>query len=275
MKRRMILKKYVWLLIGLIAILSITACGTEPAETPTTPETVPETTAATEPVTEPTTAATEPTTAPTEPPVVLHSGLREDGSFDEGTWFIGDSMTCILVNNYLRPNELLGDANYTGKYGAHITAFFGETIMDPSFGYKCVFRPEHERMHYYEVAEALGEQATAIYMMWGTNFTWNAYADAYIEIVDFLLETCPNATIHLELIPWGYEKMVEYETVNGWIREAYDHYQQIGEERVFLIDTFTAIGKNHDSGFIHLNDQGNENWYNAIVEHAKTNNLVQ
>jgi len=50
---------------------------------------------------------------------------------------------------------------------------------------------------------------------------------------------------------------------------------QLGEERVLLIDTFTAIGKNHDSGCIHLNNQGNENWYNAIVEHAKTNDLIQ
>lgn len=276
----MFMERKVRLMITVLVIcllLSLTACAsaaapeeTAPAQTtaPTETETVPETT-------EETQCPTEATTTPTEPPVVLHSGLREDGSFDEGTWFIGDSMTCILVSNYLKPHGLLGDANYTGKYGAHITAFFGETIMDPNFGYKCVFRPEHERMHYYEVAEALGEQATAIYMMWGTNFTWNAYADAYIEIVDFLLETCPNATIHLELIPWGYEEMIEFETVNEWIREAYDHYRQLGEERVLLIDTFTAIGKNHDSGFIHLNEQGNENWYNAIVEHAKTNNLIQ
>ena len=211
---------------------------------------------------------------PTEPPPPpQHSGLREDGSFDEGTWFIGDSMTCILINDYLRPNNLLGDANYTAKYGAHITAFFGETIMDPYFGYKCVFRPEHTGMHYYEVAEALGEQATAIYMMWGTNYTWNAYEDAYIEIVDYLLETCPNATVYMQTIPYGAEGFVWYKTVNTWINEAYAHYQEIEEERVQLIDTYTAIGINHQQGYIHLNYKGNENWYNAIVAYAEEHGI--
>ena len=91
--------------------------------------------------------------------------------------------------------------------------------------------------------------------------------------MDFLLETCPNATIHLQLIPWGYEKYVMFDTVNEWIWEAYAHYQRQGEERVFLIDTFHAIGRNHDSGFIHLNEQGNENWYNAIVAYAEEHGI--
>jgi len=263
-------------LLVLFLLAGLAGCAKEAPEAPSTEATTAPTT---EPATEATTApTTEPATEPvetTEPKAPQHSGLREDGSFDAGTWFIGDSMTCILINNYLRPNNLLGDANYSAKYGEHITAFFGESVMNPSYGYKCVFRPEHEMMHYYEVAEDLGEQVTAIYMMWGTNYTWNAYADAYIEIVDYLLVTCPNATIHLQLIPWGSEGIVMYEIVNGWIQEAYDHYQQLGEERVFLIDTFQAIGENTDEGHIHLDNQGNENWYNAIVEHARINGLVQ
>ena len=272
------MKRYICLFLSLLMALSLFGCVKEVPE-----ETVPTTEAATAPTTEyteevTTEPSTEPVTEPvptTEPVVRQHSGLREDGTFDEGTWFIGDSMTCILVNQYLTPKGLIGDAYYTAKYGEHITAFFGDTVMDPYFDYRIAFRPEHEMMHYYEVAEDLGEQVTAVYMMWGTNFTWNAYADAYIEIVDYLLVTCPNATIHLQLIPWGYDKYVKYETVNGWINEAYAHYQEIGEERVFLIDTFTAIGRNHDSGFIHLSEQGNENWYNAIVEHARVNDLAQ
>ena len=270
------MKKLSCFLLSMVLVLSLLGCvremplETEPIEPTTAPTT--ETTESTTETTEPTTEATEP---PTEPQVFYHSGLREDGSFDEGTWFIGDSMTCILVRNYLMPNGLIGDANYSAKYGEHITAFFGETVMDPYFGYKIAYRPEHEWMHYYEIAEDLGERATAIYMMWGTNFTWNAYADAYIEIVDYLLETCPNATIHLQLIPYGYKEYVKFDIVNEWIWQAYAHYSRMGEERVFLIDTYHAIGRNHDSGVIHLNDQGNENWYNAIVRHAEINGLVQ
>lgn len=69
--------------------------------------------------------------------------------------------------------------------------------------------------------------------------------------------------------------MIKYDQVNGWIREAYAHYQQMGEERVMVIDTFSAIGRNTDQRYIHLNYQGNENWYHAIVAHAEENNLVQ
>ena len=50
---------------------------------------------------------------------------------------------------------------------------------------------------------------------------------------------------------------------------------ELGQERVQLIDTFTAIGINHDEGWIHLNSQGNENWYNAIVDYAKANNIPE
>ena len=254
----------------LLLMLCLVLCGCggeEPAPTTQAPTIIPTTEAVTEPV-------TEATTIPTDPPVVYHSGLRADGSFDEGTWFIGDSMTCILITDYLMPNNLIGDANYTAKYGSQITAFADVAMRTGSYN-PCVFNPEFEGMTYKEVGDRIGEEVTSIYLMWGTNFTWNAYADAYIEIVDYLLVTCPNATIHLQLIPIGAEEFVKYDTVNGWINEAYAHYQELGEERVFLIDTFTAIGRNHDSGYIHLNDQGNENWYNAIVEHARTNGLVQ
>lgn len=261
----------------LISILVLTAGCNQTAEAETSPSAD---TSVTRPTEDPAPVYTNPPTdapteEPTQAPSMQHSGLKEDGSFDEGTWFMGDSMTCILVTDYLKPNALIGEAVYTGKYGANMTAFFDDTVMSYTSSNMCVFRPEHEGLGYDDVAVLLGEKATAIYMMWGTNYLWTMDADSYIELVDFLLETCPNATIHLQLIPWGREGVIRYDLVNEWIQEAYAHYQDIGEERVFLIDTFTAIGRNHDSGDVHLNYTGNENWYNAIVEHAKANNLSQ
>ena len=252
----------------LCVILLLTGCGQSQS---------PETEATEAPTTEaPVTETTIPETEPTEPASLLHSGLREDGTFNEGALFIGDSMTCILVQDYLTPMGLIGDANYMGKYGAQITAFFGGVTMDTNVTIgKCAYRPEHEGMTYEEIAVALGEQVTAIYMMFGTNYTYNAYADMYIELVDFLLETCPNATVYLQLIPHGNEEIVRFKIVNAWIQEAYGHYVELGQERVQLIDTFTAIGINHDEGWIHLNSQGNENWYNAIVDYAKANNIPE
>ena len=211
---------------------------------------------------------------PTEAPLILHSGLRQDGTFTEGTLFIGDSMTCILVENYLKPAGLLGDANYTAKYGAQITAYFDGTVMTHKGYNDCAFRSEHENCTYEEVARQLGEKATAIYIMFGTNYTWDAYADAYIQLVDFLLETCPNATVHLQLIPDGNPYFVREDIVNPWIQEAYEHYAQLGQPRVMLIDTCTAIGLNVDNGGTHLDDKGNELWYKAICDHALVNGLT-
>ena len=250
----------------ILCLLLLTACGRSTPEEAPAPEPVPRITENTQ----------IPETEPTEPAFSLHSGLREDGTFNEGTLFIGDSMTCILVQDYLTPMGLIGDAYYMGKYGAQITSFFGGVTMDTNVTVgKCAYRPEHEGMTYEEIAVDLGDRVTAIYMMFGTNYTYNAYADMYIELVDFLLETCPDATVYLQLIPHGNEEIVRYETVNGWIREAYGHYVDQGQIRVQLIDTFTAIGVNHDEGWIHLNSTGNENWYNAIVDFAAKNGIPE
>ena len=269
------MKKLFCLLLSTLVVLSFPACAREKTED-SLPPALPVTETTVPPVTEPATfPMEEPTTVPTEPPVVFHSGLREDGSFDAGTWFIGDSLTCLLITDYLIPNGLLGDARYTAKYGSQLTAFFGSTTMEPNASLKCVYSPEFEGMEIDEAAVSLGEQATAIYLMWGTNFTPDATAMSYVEIVDYLLENCPNATVHLQTVPYGYPKMIAFETINERIRGAYDHYRQSGEDRVFLIDTFTAIGRNNDKGGIHLNNTGNENWYQAILAHAEASGLVQ
>ena len=260
------MRKYVICLL-LCAVMLVSCCGCSKLIPPrsTLP---PETTGETEPVQQP---EAEPTTEPTEPAYVYHSGLKADGSFDEGTWFIGDSMTHILTQTYLAPNGLLGEASYTAKFGAQITAFFGDVVMDSTSYGKTAYNPEFEGLGYDEVAQLLGEKVTSVYMMWGTNYTWNAYADAYIEIVDFLLETCPNATIHMQLVPWGN---VPYKVANELIQEAYNHYVELGEQRVLLIDTHTAIGQNPIDG-VHQGDIGNGRWYEAILAHAEANGLVQ
>lgn len=252
-------------------ILLLCACGQpaaqeESATTAETTFTIAETTF--------TAAAATQTTQPTEPALVLHSGLREDGSFTEGTLFVGDSMTCILVEDYLTPKGLIGDAYYTAKYGARLLAYFDGTVMSYKSYNHCAFRPEHENCTYQEVAGLLGEKLTAIYIMFGTNCNGTEYADAYIELVDYLLETCPNATIHLQLIPDGNPYLVRDDMINPWIREAYGHYVQLGQPRVMLIDTHTAIGLNVDQGGTHLDETGNENWYNAIRAHAEANGLM-
>lgn len=248
----------------------VTEPATEPATEPVTePVTEPETEPATEPSTEP---ETEPTTVPTEPEVVLHSGIREDGTFDEGTLFMGDSLTYMLVGSYLTPRKLMGDAKHAAMCGTKVTAFFSDNYRmraHKDFSSSC--SEEFKYKAFYTIAAEMGEKATAIYFMWGSNYEPNATVDHYIEIVDYLLENCPNATIHMQLVPWGN---VPYKVANELITEAYNHFVEQGEQRVLLIDTYTAIGQNPIDN-VHQGDVGNGRWYEALLAHAEANGLAQ
>ena len=249
------------------ALLFLCGCGGAPVETE--PTTVP-----TEATTVPTTEATEPPTeAPTEPPVELHSGLREDGSFDSGTLFIGDSLTYGLVHSYLKPNNLIGDARYMAVVGAPILEFFNGGTLNSSRN--CIYSHEFEGMTYSQAVESVGEEITAVYFMLGSNFSTETNAQTYIKIVDFLMEKCPNATIYLQLIPYASSTNVNGDAVYWSIMEAYGHYSMAGVSKVFIPDIKRAVGVNLTPDGVHLTYEGQENWYNALVDHAENNNIPQ
>ena len=248
----------------------VTEPETEPVSEPVTePIVETETEPATEPSIEP---ETEPVTEPAEPEVVLHSGIREDGTFDEGTLFMGDSLTYMLVGSYLTPRKLMGDAKHAAMCGTKVTAFFSDNYRmraHKDFSSSC--SEEFKYKAFYTIAKEMGEKATAIYFMWGSNYEPNATVEHYIEIVDYLLENCPNATIHMQLVPWGH---VPYKVANELIQQAYDHFVEQGEQRVLLIDTHTAFGQNPIDG-VHQGDVGNGRWYEALLAHAEANGLAQ
>lgn len=276
-------KRLLCLALALILLIGCAGCGRKRIPAPTEEETVfpeftaaPTTEAPTEETTVPTTEAlTEPTTVPTEPPLILHSGLREDGSFDEGTLFIGDSLTLLFLNHYLKTQGYLGDAKYLSQASSQLTIFMDGKTRVVCSATNTLASKEFNGMLFNEAAASLGEKATAIYIMWGTNYTPSASAESYIEIVDFLLENCPNATVHLQLISWADPNIIPVSKINQRITDAYNHYQEIGEPRVMLIDTYTAIGQNVISDGVHHNDTARANWYQAIVDHAADNELPQ
>ena len=202
---------------------------------------------------------------------MLHSGIREDGSFSAGTLFIGDSLTCTFTGSFLPENDLLGDAKITAQCGSQLTVFFGNTILTDENELITRYSEEFEGTEFDDAVAAFGSNAKAIYLMWGTNYTPDATSEDYIEIVDYLLEHCPKSTVHLQTIPHGN---VPHTEVNSRIRGAYDHYAQLGERRVMRIDTYSAIG-DHTVDGVHLGETGNTNWYNAIVDHAVSNDLVE
>ena len=53
-------------------------------------------------------------------------------------------------------------------------------------------------------------------------------------------------------------RLNRFDLANQNIRTAYEHYQQSGNPKVMLIDTYTAIGENLNVDGIHLTEQGQD-----------------
>ena len=252
--------------------------GDEPPQTlPTEPvqatEATQETTEATEPVTEATQEATEVTEGPQWGPEI-HSGLRSDGTFNSGTLFIGDSLTYGLVNEYLDRYGFLGEARYMAIVGVPVGVFFNQGITLGNHG-SSLYSPEFRGMSYCDAVASVGSELTAIYIMLGTNYTHDTTQERYMEIVDYLLETCPNATIHLQLIPYTTNSLVQFENVNEHIRATCRYYQDQGIQRVMCIDTHTAINMYLVGDGVHLSGEGKDAWYMALVSHSINNQLPE
>ena len=203
----------------------------------------------------------------------LHSGILPDGTFTSGTLFVGDSLTYGLVLKYLQPNHLLGEARFiTVPSAATAFYFYGRPLDDTQYPYPG-YSQEFYNMRMFEAVEAAGEEVTAIYFMMGTNQTESSSLEIYISIVEHMLQSCPNATVFLELVPFDDSPKVSYEQATQWILEAYDYFQQQGITRVQLIDTQSAIGYNLIHDGIHLSEEGQVLWYQALVAYAAQHGL--
>lgn len=252
------------ILLLLCTALLLGGCAAEEAPETTSAATVAETTL---PVTVPTTEGKP------QWDDNIHSGVREDGTFTAGTLFIGDSLTYGLVKSYLQAYDLIGQARYMSVVGAPLGRFFsGQTLgSDDSSHYS----EEFYGLSYSEAVAKVGEEATAIYLMLGTNYNSDTDTEHYIEVVDYLLENCPNATVHLQKIPLCGNENVDVSGVNVSLEETLAHYQNQGVQRVMLIDTFTVIGLSQGYDGIHLNAEGMDAWYLAIVANARNNDLPE
>lgn len=259
-----------WLL--LLALL-LSGCGKQEAVSEATQPQLTEPVA----VTEPTEPETEPPTEPepTEPPVQLHSGIREDGSFDAGTIFVGDSLTYGLLTQQLKRDKLRGDCKYMAIPGGSLTIYFDGPKLITNGQVYCFFTKDFEGMYMSEAVAAVGEEATAIYFMLGTNYSDKATDQTYIDIVSHMLENCPNATVYLQLVPYATNPGVEYKEANRRVMVAYNYFVEQEEPRVRLIDTQTAIGFNLTTDGVHLTNEGYACWYQALLDYAQENDIPQ
>lgn len=266
--------------LPVLAMLWLCGCSTQTPATEQTVPTVPPPTAA--PSEAPTEAPTEtPTEMPTEAaeepaPQWLHSGLREDGSFNGSTLFIGDSLTAGLFSSCMNPDGSAGDAMVMATVGASPIAYFSGPKLEKESDFYHYYSWEFEGKLMSRGVETVGEDLTAVYFMMGTNFLDIVTEQTYINIVTHLLENCPNATIYLQLVPYSLSPKVDEEQINWRIWTAYNHFSvDLQEPRVKIIETQLAIDYNLSADGIHLSDTGYRCWYQALVDNAAANNIPQ
>ncbi|MEG1789219.1 MAG: hypothetical protein RR230_01040 [Oscillospiraceae bacterium] len=220
---------------------------------------------------------TETRGSPSPAPAPLNSaavkgGVREDGSFSEGVLFIGDSLTYGLVQNYLIPAELIGDASYIAVSGMPLTLFFSDDMrLGTAYSNEsgCVYSEPFYKLNYADSAALAGSGVSDIYFMLGSNLSEQSTEELYVEVMDYLLEVCPNAVIHLQTVPLSTSTTVNYRMANENIRAAAQHYVDCGEPRVELLDSNLIWDESClTAGGIHLISKGFELWYQLIVDTA-------
>ena len=122
---------------------------------------------------------------------------------------------------------------------------------------------------------AAGETVTAVYFMMGTNYASGVNVQLFVDIIDHILLSCPNATVYMQRVPYATSNQVDATTANKRIEEAYAQFVQREEPRVRLIDSQAAIGYNLAEDGIHLTELGQAAWYEALLAYAQENQIPQ
>ena len=189
--------------------------------------------------------------------------------------FIGDSLTYGLVDNYLKGQNLLGNAYYMAMPGATPAVYvYGPTLRSSGNTFSD-YSDRFEGMLMSEAIESVGAELSAVYFMMGTNYSKAVNVDLYIQIINHLLEHCPNATIYLQRVPYESSDKVNGAAANERIMKAYEHFAVLEEPRLMLVETDAAIGYQQTTDGIHLTEKGQKFWYEELVRYAKANNIPQ
>ena len=264
------------LTVLLLVLALLTGCGApeegdgQPAPAVETPAP----TAAPIPETQAPSASEEPPEDEKPGPVPQHSGVKPDGTLSSGTLLMGDSLTAGLVTSMF-VHGTLGEARYIGIPSYSLESFYTvpsypDSDAAAAAGQLPICSPEFFGLSFSQAAWAAGSSVDALYFMLGTNMSESVTVKTYMATLRYLLDCCPNATIFAQTIPYSRNGRSDYEGVNAIINESVEALREEGIERVFVLDTFTAIGKTHNrTDGLHLEDEGLVAWRDAIVENAK------
>ena len=269
-------QKTIVLLLCLSLLFLLASCGAAPAVTAPedgagaegvqpSPESKPQPAPTENPVSLP--APTEDPAPPIFAPPIPGAGVAPDGTFDETALFIGDSLTAALIM-FLRRAELLGSARYMAICSYSMPSFYGGPLLDSDaaelYGMEC--SGEFYGLSYAQAVRQAGDSVGAVYYMLGTNGSSDVTPESYTAILSYIRDCCPHAAIYAQTIPYSVDELSDYHTVNSAILESVTGMRTAGDEDVYVLDTFTAIGTEHMSGDgLHLTDEGLALWYALIA----------
>ncbi len=261
----------------LLALALLTGCGV-PGETSRRPVPTEEPSM---PTAAPRPEETEAPGAPEEPPedeapgpVPQHSGVKPDGTLSRATLLMGDSLTAGLATSML-VHGTLGEARYIGIPSYSLQSFYSAPYYVDydaavAAGQLAVCSHVFKGMSLAQAAQTAGTSVEALYFMLGTNMSDAVTVENYTGTLRYLLNCCPDATLYAQTIPYSRHGRSDYDGVNAIIYESVEALREEGIERVFVLDVFTAIGRDHlQADGLHLDDDGLAAWRDAIVENAK------
>ena len=206
-------------------------------------------------------------------PAPQHTGVNLDGTLSRGALLLGDSLTAGLAVSMLS-HGTLGEARYLGIPSFSLQDFrsapyFIDEDTETAAAMSVVCSPEFSGLSFAEAAQQAGASVEAIYFMLGTNLSGAVTEEAYAAALRYLCDCCPNATVYAETIPYSRSGLSDYARVNAIIWQTVTALRCAGNERVFVLDTFHAIGSEHNiPDGLHLDDAGLVAWRDAIVDNA-------
>lgn len=189
---------------------------------------------------------------------------------DSRTVLVGDSLTCLLIAQWLRPGNLLGGASYMAAPNSAVNYFFEDWWpLEPleQNTYYCEVSPGLEGMTFAEAVEATAGKFTRVLFLMGSNSSQYSVVSDYTSVIDCMLENWPEATIYMQTVPDSPTGAVETDRINGVIADAVAEYEAAGETRVKLLDTNSCWGEGcFLSDGIHLTVLGLQKWYEYLAK---------
>ena len=204
------------------------------------------------------------------------SASSEDAGFcgvpflDSRTVLVGDSLTCHLVDYFLKPMDLLCGASYMAAPNSAVNYYFEDWWpLKPleQNAYGSTTSPGLEGLTFAEAVEATAGRFERVLFLMGSNSSEYSVVEDYTVVIDHMLENWPEATIYVQTVPDSVTGVVATERINGVIADTVACYEALGETRVVLLDSHSCWGSGcYLPDGAHLTDIGIRRWYDFLAQ---------